>query len=63
MARDRAKGRVVEPGALQATVVEQKSAGLDQIDRDPETGGEPQQRPGILRYVRLEQGEAQSNPR
>ena len=45
MARDPAQGRIVEPGALQATVLEQKSAGLDQVDRDPEAGGEPQRAP------------------
>src|SRR5690348_13190972 len=51
---------VIESGALEAAVVEQKAAGLDQIDPDPEAGGQPEQRTGILRDVRLEQGEAQS---
>ncbi len=63
MARDPAQRCVVEPGALQATILEQKSARLDQVDGDPEAGGEPDERPGILGYVRLVEGEAQSNPR
>src|SRR5436305_11236016 len=50
---------IVERRAFQAPVVEQKAERLDQIDRDAETGSQAQQRPGILRDVGLEQGEAQ----
>ena len=50
---------IVERGAFQAPVVEQEPERLDQVDRDPETGGEAQQRPGILRDIGLEQCKAQ----
>ena len=50
---------IIEAGALQPPVVEHETKGLDQVDRDRETGGEAQQCPGILRDVGFEQGEAQ----
>ena len=53
-------GRVIEGGAPEPAVVEQEAARLDQVDRDAEASGEPQQRAGILRNVGLEQGEAQA---
>src|SRR5436190_8080083 len=52
---------IIEDGALQPPVVQQKAAWLDQIDLDPEAGGKTKQGPGILRYVRLVQGEAQTS--
>jgi hypothetical protein len=51
---------VIEGGALEAPVVEQEPARFDQIDLDPKASGEPQQGAGVLRNVRLEQGEAQA---
>ena len=51
---------VIQGRALEAPVVEKKAAWLDQIDLDPEAGGKTKQGPGILRYVRLIQGEAQT---
>jgi hypothetical protein len=64
MPPNRKVGQVIEGDALDALVVEEEAAWLDQIDFDPKTGGETQQGTGILRYVRLDQGEAQttSNP-
>ena len=53
---------IIEDGALQPPVVQQKAAWLDQIDLDPEAGGKTKQGPGILWYVRLVQGEAQQPP-
>ena len=55
---------VVEYSPPETAVIEQEPAWFDQIDLDPETSGEPQQCTGILRYVGLEQGQAQaiSNP-
>src|ERR1700730_1512610 len=52
--------RIVERSTLEAPVVKQEAARLDQIDRDAEAGGKTKQRPGILGYVRLIQGEAQT---
>jgi hypothetical protein len=52
--------RVIEGRALEAPVVKKETAWLDQIDLDAETGGKTKQGPGILRYVRLVQGEAQT---
>jgi hypothetical protein len=49
--------RVIEGCAFEPTVIEQETAGFDQIDSYPKTCRESQQRPGILRYVWLEQGE------
>jgi hypothetical protein len=51
---------VIEGSALQTSVIEQEATRFDQIDLDPEASGEPQQSTGILRYVRLEQSEAQT---
>src|SRR5436190_18272970 len=52
---------VIEGRALEATVVEKKAAWLDQIDLDPEAAGKTKQGPGILRDVRLVQGETQTS--
>jgi hypothetical protein len=56
MAAENEVRRVIEGCAFEPTVIKQETAGLDQIDSYPKTCREPQQRPGILRYVRLEQG-------
>ncbi len=50
-------GRIVEDGALEPPVIEQKPARLDQIDGHPETRRKPQQGPGVLRNIRFEQSE------
>ena len=50
---------IIEHRAPQPPVVEHKTEGLDQVDLNPKTGGKTQQRPGILRYVGLEQSQAQ----
>ena len=50
---------IIEQRPPQPPVVEDKTEGLDQVDLDPETGGEAQQRPGILRNVGFEQSQAQ----
>jgi hypothetical protein len=63
MSPDIANGQVIENRPLQAAVVEQKSARLDQIDRYRKTGCEAQQRASILWYVGFEQGETQTNLR
>jgi hypothetical protein len=60
MPTGRASRRVIEGRALEAPVVEKEAARLDQIDLDAETGGKTKQGPGILRDVRLVQGEAQT---
>jgi hypothetical protein len=54
---------IVERCPLEAPVVKQEAARLDQIDLDAETGGKTKQRPGILGYVRLIQGDAQTTSR
>jgi hypothetical protein len=51
---------IIERCPLEASVVKQEAARLDQIDLDAETGGKTKQRPGVLGYVRLIQGEAQT---
>jgi hypothetical protein len=48
-------GRIIEDGALEPPVIEQETARLDQIDGHPKARREPQQGPGVLRNVRLEQ--------
>ena len=60
MPSDADKIGIIERGAAQPAVVEEKAAGLDQVDLDPKAGGKPQQGAGILRNIRLEQGEAQA---
>jgi hypothetical protein len=50
---------IVERRAFEATVIEKEAARLDQIDLDAETGGKTEQRPSILGYVRLIEGNAQ----
>src|SRR5581483_2544188 len=54
VATNRREREIVERGAPQPPVVEQEAARLDQIDPDPKTGGQAQQRTGILRDVGLE---------
>jgi hypothetical protein len=58
---------VVESSSPQPSVVEKEAAWFDEIDPDAETSGKAKQGPGVLRYVRLVQGEAQmtskSSPR
>ena len=61
MPANREGRRVIEGRALEAPVVENEAARLDQIDLDAETTGKTKQGPGILRYVGLVQGEAQTN--
>ncbi len=51
---------IIERCPLEATVVQKEATGLDQIHLDAETGGKAKQRPSILRYVRLVQGDAQT---
>jgi hypothetical protein len=60
MSANRKVGQVIEGDAFDASVVKEEAAWLDQIDPDPKTGGETQEGTGILRYVRLNQGEAQT---
>ncbi len=60
MATKREARRVIEGRALETPVVEKEAAWLDQVDLDAETGGKTKQGPGILRYVGLIQGEAQT---
>jgi hypothetical protein len=50
---------IIEQRPPQPPIVEDKTEGLDQVHLDRKTGGETQQRPGILRYVGLEQSQAQ----
>ena len=50
---------IIERGAAKSPIIEQKTTRFDQIDRDPEAGGEAQQGAGILRNIGLEEGEAQ----
>ena len=59
MSSNRKVRQVIEGDAFDAPVVKKEAAWLDQIDLDPEAGGKPQQGAGILRYIRLEQSEAQ----
>ena len=51
---------IIEGCPLEAPVVKQEAARLDQIDLDAETGCKTKQRPCILGYVRLIQGYAQT---
>ena len=54
VARKPAVARVTEPPtAPQPAIAEHEAARLDQVDRDGETGREPEQRPGVLRDVGL----------
>ena len=50
---------IIEHGAAQSPIVEDKAERLDQIDRDPKARGKPQQGAGILRNIGLEQGQPQ----
>ena len=52
------RAEIVHAGATQPSVVEDEAAGLDDVDRDAEAGGEAEQRAGILRDVRLVEDEA-----
>src|SRR3546814_3819478 len=49
---------IVHPGAPHARLVPDEPARLDHVDPDPETGGEAQYGPGILRDVGLEERQA-----
>ena len=57
---DRKIGYVIECGTPETAVIEQEAAWFDQIDLDPKTSGEPQQRTGILWYIGFKQGQAQT---
>src|SRR5262245_17388203 len=59
MPRDRGKCGIIERRALQPAVVEDKAERLDQIDRHAKARRQAEQRPSILRNVRLIQREAQ----
>jgi len=50
--------QIVHPGAFHAPIVQQESAGLDNIQRHAEAGRQPHQRSGVLRDVRLVEDEA-----
>jgi len=50
---------IIEHGAAQPAVVEDKAERLYQVDRDAKARGEAQQRPGILRNIGFEQGQPQ----
>ena len=50
---------IIEHGAAQPAVVEDKAERLYQVDRDAKACGEAQQRPGILRNIGFEQGQPQ----
>lgn len=50
---------IIHPGPAQAAVAEDEAAGLDDLDRQIQAGGEPQQRADILRNIGLEQGEGE----
>ena len=50
--------RVIQARATQALVVPQETEGLDQIHRYPETGGQAQEGPAILRNVGLKEGKS-----
>src|SRR5215831_16103427 len=52
--------RVIEERALETPIIEQETARLDQVDGQPKARSKPQQGPGILRDVRLEQDETHS---
>jgi hypothetical protein len=52
--------QVIEGDAFDAPVIKKEAAWLDQIDLYPEARREPQQGTGVLGYIRLEQGEAQT---
>src|SRR5439155_20036905 len=58
MTRELGRAEIVHAGATQPSVVEDEAAGLDDVDRDAEAGGEAEQRAGILRDVRLVEDEA-----
>ena len=49
-------GGVVERGACQLAVVDEEPGGLDQVDRDPKAGPEPEKGAGVLRNVGLIEG-------
>ena len=49
---------IVHAGAAEGAVGDRKAGRLDQVRLDPEAGGEPQDRAGILRDVGLVEGDA-----
>ena len=51
--------QVIHPRAAQAAVAEDEAAGFDDLDRQIQARGEPQQRADILRDIRLKQGEGE----
>jgi hypothetical protein len=60
MSANRKVRQVIEGDTFDTPVVKKEATWLDQIDLDPEARGKPQQGAGVLWYIRLEQGEAQT---
>ena len=63
MADDLGAGEIVHAGPAQALVVPEEAAGLDDIHRHAEAGGEAQNRAAVLRNIGLEQGKAHGDCR
>ena len=61
MARHRRLLPVVEAGATHPRIREREPGGLDEIDTQTETRRHAQDRAGVLRDVRFEEGEAHAN--
>ena len=53
---------VVHPGPAQLAVVQNEAAGLDQVQRHPESRRQTHQSPGVLGNVRFEENEAHEIP-
>ena len=49
---------VIHAGPPQPAVAQNEAAGLDDVDRHPQTGAESDEGAGILRNIGLEEGEA-----
>jgi len=49
---------IIHAGPPHPPVVEQEAAGLDNVDVDTQAGRETQDRPGVLRNIRLIESEA-----
>lgn len=58
MADQRDRVEIIHPGAAKGAVGEGKARRRDQMRLDAEAGGEPQNRPGVLRNVGLVEGDA-----
>src|SRR5665213_580123 len=58
MAADIGLAEIIHRRALQAPVVQDEAAGLDDVDGDAQTGAEAQQGTDVLRDVRLVEGKA-----